>query len=122
MACHYKYGRRKELQVGEHLELRGFQWQRSPGSRGPIDLMVKGNKRRAPLLAIQVKSTRALSISGNRLNQAELTNLLSTAKEYEAIPILALVSRNYVWFLEVPDGTILSEGQLRPLRHSYFDK
>jgi Holliday junction resolvase len=98
MASHYQYGRRKELKVAEHLERRRFQRAHSRGSRGAVDLFAKGKSRRAPLLAIQVKSTRSLSISGKRLSETELTKLVSTAKAHQAIPILALVSRNYVWF------------------------
>jgi Holliday junction resolvase len=41
MANDYKYGRRKEFQVGEFLERRGFAWGCAVGSRGPADLVAQ---------------------------------------------------------------------------------
>jgi hypothetical protein len=38
MASDYKYGRRKERQIGEFLERRGFSWVCAPGSRGVVDV------------------------------------------------------------------------------------
>src|SRR5437899_2888611 len=73
MSSHYAYGKRKELQLAEFLQRRGFNWERNPASRGPVDLIaVKGRLR----LAIQVKATRSNSTSYTRLSRQEETRLL----------------------------------------------
>jgi Holliday junction resolvase len=41
MASDYAYGERKELQVGEFLERRGYDWGRAAGSHGAVDLVAK---------------------------------------------------------------------------------
>ena len=74
MASDYGYGKRKELQVGEFLQRRGFAWGRASGSRGVVDLIAKKGHQN---LAIQVKSTRDLSISYTRLTPSEEANLLA---------------------------------------------
>ncbi len=61
----YRYGRRKELQVGEFLERRGWAWAVSRGSRGPVDLLAERGRTR---IAIQVKATSSDAISYNRLS------------------------------------------------------
>ena len=116
MASDYKYGRRKEHQVGEFLERRGFSWGCAPGSRGVVDLFAKRGRQS---LAIQVKATRDLSISYTRLTLDEQAKLLDYSEGSRALPTLALVSRNYVWFLSVPDGQELLKGSLRPLKYQY---
>ena len=113
----YAYGRRKELQVAEFLDRRGFTVARSPVSRGAVDLLAwKGRKR----LAIQVKSTRKDRISSARLGPAGTRRLVESALSNRAQPMLALVSRNYVWLLRVPDWAILMRGALRLLEYDYI--
>jgi Holliday junction resolvase len=119
MASDYKYGRQKELQVGEFLERHGFSWGRAAGSRGVADLVAKKGRQN---LAIQVKSTRALTISYTRLSLSEEAALLAYTDGNKAVPILALVTRNYVWFVRVPDGKELLKGTLKPLKYHYYDK
>jgi len=116
MASDYKYGRRKEYQIAEFLERRGFSWVCAPGSRGVVDVLAK---RGHQSLAIQVKATRGLSISYTRLTLDEEAKLLDYAEDSRALPTLALVTRNYVWFLTVPDGQELLKGSLIPLRYQY---
>jgi len=116
MANDYKYGRRKEFQVGEFLERRGFAWGCAVGSRGPADLVAQKGRQH---LAIQVKATRDLSISYTRLTPREETNLLNYTDGNKATPVLALVSRNYVWLLRLPDGEELLKGNLKPLKYEY---
>jgi Holliday junction resolvase len=70
-------------------------------------------------LAIQVKATRDLSIPYTRLTLDEEAKLLDYAEESTALPALALVTRNYVWFLSVPDGQELLKGSLKPLKYQY---
>lgn len=116
MASDYKYGRRKELQVGEFLERRGFAWGRTLGSRGPFDLIAKRDR---VSLTIQVKATRGMSISYTRLAIREETNLLKHVEGSRAVPVVALVSRNYVWLVRVPDGAELFKGGLKTLKYQY---
>jgi Holliday junction resolvase len=116
MASDYKYGRRKEHQIGEFLERRGFTWVCAPGSRGVVDIFAKRGRQS---LAIQVKATRDLSISYTRLTLDEEGKLLDYAEDSRALPTLALVTRNYVWFLSVPDGQELLKGTLKPLKYQY---
>src|SRR5260221_3498939 len=110
MASDYKYGRRKEHQIGEFLERRGFSWGCASGSRGVVDVFAK---RGCQSLAIQVKATRDLSISYTRLTLDEEAKLLDYTEGSKALPTLALVTRNYVWFLSVPDGQELFKGSLK---------
>ncbi len=116
MSSHYGYGRRKELQLGEFLERRGFEWARAQGSRGPVDLMaVRGRLR----LAIQVKATRSDYSRHTQLSGEGETRLIRSAAARRATPTLALVSRNYVWLVSLPDETVIGEGELRPLHYEY---
>ena len=116
MASHYHYGKRKELQLGEFLERRGFAWARAQGSRGPGDLIaIRGRQR----LAIQVKATRKDRTSYARLSQEEEQALVRSARARKAIPALALVSRNHVWLIRIPDETLLGQGELKPLNYVY---
>jgi Holliday junction resolvase len=119
MASDYAYGKRKELQVGEFLQRRGYEWGRAPGSRGAVDLVAKKGRQS---LAIQVKATRALSILATRLTPQEEENLLRFTDGNTAIPVLALVSRNYVWLMRVPDDEELLKGNLKPLKYLYPDQ
>lgn len=119
MGSHYGYGKRKELQVAEFLEVRGFGWERSVGSRGAIDLIARKGSRR---LAIQVKATRRDYSNYTRLTIQEERALLRSASRFKARPILALVSRNYVWLVTVPHDTVLLEGNLARLRYDYPDE
>jgi Holliday junction resolvase len=119
MVTAYTYGRRKELQLAEALERRGFSWERAKGSRGPVDLVA--NKGRLNL-AIQVKSTRSDVISYTRLRIRHEENLLSVIAGTRATPVLALISRNYFWLLRIPDGMELLKGRLVPLRYRYLDE
>ncbi len=91
MSSHYGYGKRKELQLGEFLERRGFDWERAQGSRGPVDLIAK---RGALRLAIQVKATRSDFTNYTRLSPQDETRLIRSAARHRARPTLALVSRN----------------------------
>jgi Holliday junction resolvase len=74
----YGYGRRKELQVGEFLERRGFHWRRAPGSRGSIDLLAENGEIRC---GIQIKATRKDLISYARLTIDSERRLLMIGKE-----------------------------------------
>lgn len=116
MSSHYGYARRKELQVGEFLERRGFCWERSPGSRRPVDLIVVRSRVR---LAVQVKATRSELTSYTRLSPRDETRLVRSAAARKARPALALVSCNYVWLLSVPDEDLIEQGELRPLGYDY---
>ncbi len=116
----YKYGRKKELQVGEFLGRRGFEWDRSPASRGAADIIAKKSKK---IFLIQVKATRKDETSYfKKLSIDEEKNLIKQAKKFKVFPILALVSRNYVWFLSVPSGRILLKGELRPFKYDHRDE
>jgi Holliday junction resolvase len=119
MSSHYGYGRRKELQLAEFLERRRFEWGRAVGSRGPLDLIANRGTLR---LVIQVKATRRDSTSYSRLSQRDETRLLRSAAARKARPALALVCRNYVWLLSVPDQQLIDEGELRSLRYEYPDE
>jgi Holliday junction resolvase len=116
MSSHYRYGRRKELQVGEFLERRGFSPARAQGSRGPVDLMAEKGRLR---LAIQVKATRADTTSYTRLGPADETRLKRSAAARRAEPALALVCRDYLWLVSVRDERLIMEGDLKPLRRDY---
>ena len=116
MSSHYSYGRRKELQVAEFLERRGFACGRALGSRGPVDLVAEKSTLR---LAIQVKATRDDFTSYTRLRPGDETSLRRSAAPRRARPVLALVSRNYVWLISVPDQDLMVQGELKPLRYEY---
>ncbi len=116
----YFYGRRKERQVGEFLERRQHACYRSPGSKGPVDLFVKKGRR---LWAVQVKSTRKRVARYTACLTPQAENLLIRySRSVGGQPVLAIVIRNHVWFLSVPDARLLLEGQLRSLRYFYDDK
>lgn len=115
----YGYGRRKELQVGEFLERRGFHWRRTPGSRGSIDLLAENGEIRC---GIQVKATRKDLISYTRLTIDSERRLLREAGKLGVEPLLALVSRNYVGFFVVPSGKLLLKGKLKSLHYEYDEK
>jgi len=119
MISNYKYGKRKELQVGEFLQRRGFLWGRAHGSRGPIDLFAQKGSR---ILAIQVKSTRKTSISSARLTQCEEDRLLEACYGRRETAVLALVMRNFVYLVRVTDRKILFKGDLKPLKYLPFTK
>jgi hypothetical protein len=70
-------------------------------------------------LAIQVKSTRCDFTSYTRLSLNEEMCLIRSATPWEARPVLALVSRNYVWLFSVPNQDLMVEGELKPLRYEY---
>ncbi|HEX7320181.1 MAG TPA: hypothetical protein VF399_07490 [bacterium] len=111
---HYQYGRRKEFQVGEFLKRRKYQWSIARGSRGPIDVMaVKGRRK----WAIQVKSTRKISISYARLTIDDEKKLVMSAKRKNAIPVLALVVGNSVGFFKISNRDLMLRGKLRPLQY-----
>ena len=116
MSSHYGYGKRKELQLGEFLERRGFDCQRAQGSRGPVDLIAK---RGALRLAIQVKATHSDFTNYTRLSPRDETRLIHSAAARRARPTLALVSRNYVWLLSVPGEDLIGKGELKPLHYEY---
>jgi len=116
MSSHYRYGRHKELQVAEFLGRRGLHWGRAQGSRGPVDLVAE---RGALRLAIQVKATRSDFTSYMRLRRRDETGLIRSAAARKARPALALVSRNYVWLVSVPDGNLTERGELRPVQYEY---
>lgn len=108
MASNYGYGRRKEFQVAEFLERRGFKLGRARASRGPVDLVAK---RGTTHLAIQVKSTRKDSTEYTRLSQRQEVSLIRSAAPRKAKPALALVCRNYVFLLSVPDQGLMDKGE-----------
>lgn len=112
MVPEYRYGRRKELQVGEHLERNGWRWGVSRGSRGPVDLVAERGDHR---IAVQVKATRAQSISSARLSDTDARRLERSAARLGATPVAAFVAQNDVWFESVPEGKALAEGRLKPL-------
>jgi Holliday junction resolvase len=115
----YRYGRRKELQVGEFLERRGFNWKRAAGSKGSIDLVAwKGRVR----LGIQIKATRKDYISYTRMDIDSEQRLMRDAKSLKVNPMLSLVSKNYAWFITVPDGKLLLEGELKSLKYDYEER
>ena len=116
MSSNYSYGRRKELQVGEFLRRRGFECRRARGSRGPVDLVAQRGRLK---LAIQVKATRGDSTTYTRLGPRDEARLLRAATARRARSALALVSRNYVWLVSVPDDKVIVEGDLKPLRYDY---
>lgn len=120
MANHYLYGKRKELQVCEFLE-RVFAsvCNRARASRGIIDIFARMGSMR---IAIQVKATRSLSISSSRLSVNEERRLLAAVRGTKTIPILALVTRNQVYLIRVPDYEVIWDGELRPLRYEYPDE
>jgi hypothetical protein len=70
-------------------------------------------------LAIQVEATRSDFTSYTRLSQGEETRLVRSAAARRARPTLALVSRDYLWLVSVPDQIVIKEGKLRPLRYEY---
>lgn len=119
MVPHYIYGRRKELQIGEFLERRGFDWGRSPGSRSPIDILAQKGRMK---WAIQVKATRKPYTTSGRLSQEHEHELMNSASRIRAMPILALATRNYVWLVAVPAEDLLLKGRLMPLKYIYDDK
>jgi Holliday junction resolvase len=116
MSSHYGYGKHKELQVAEFLERRGFKWDRTPASRGPLDLIAAKGRLH---LAIQVKATRSDFTRYTRLSRRDETRILRSAAVRRARPTLALVSRNYLWLVSVPDEILIKEGELRLLRYEY---
>src|SRR5258708_14697219 len=119
MSSHYGYGKRKELQMGEVLERRGFKWGRAASSQGPIDLIAARGRLR---LAIQVKATRSEFTSYIRLSPRDEIRLIRSAAGRKASPTLALVSRNYFWLISVPDEILIEEGTLTTLRYLYPDE
>ncbi len=102
--------------MGEFLERRGFHCARSRGSRGPVDLVAC---RGALRLAIQVKATRKDFTDYTRLKHQDEARLVRSAAARRARPVLALVSRNYVWLLSVPGEELIGKGELKPLRYEY---
>jgi len=116
MAAHYKYGRQKELQVAEFLERRGFTCARAQASRGAFDLLAERGRMR---FVIQVKATRSDIATSGCLNSVALVRLRRSASARGARPTLALVSRNYLWLVLVPDLAILTKGELLPLRYGH---
>jgi len=116
MSSHYGYGKRKELQVAEFLERRGFECGRAQGSRGPVDVIAERGRLR---LAIQVKATRSDVTSYTRLSCRDETRLIRSAAARSASPALALVSRNHVWLVSVPGEELIVEGELKVLRYEY---
>lgn len=119
MLTHYKYGRRKELQVGEMLERYGWSWERSPRSRGPADLFAK---RGSLCMLIQVKATRKRVTTYTRLSQDEEDKLMTRAQKKGYVPVLALTTGNYAWIITIPDERVIIKGALKPLMHDYLDE
>lgn len=119
MSSHYGYGKRKELQVGEFLERRGFEWWRTLGSRGPVDLIASRGRLKP---AIQAKAARKDFTTYTRLSIDGEEALIRSAACRKALAALALVSGNYVWLVTVPDEAILAKGKLLPLSYEYPDE
>ena len=112
----YKYGSRKDFQFCEFLERRSYKWRIAKGSRSPIDVIAKKGRRK---WGIQVKATRKNYISYTRLTIDEENKLIRIAKRKKATSILALVTKNYVWFVTVPDEKLMLRGKLKPLQYEY---
>lgn len=112
----YRYGRRKELQVADLLTRNGWDCAVAKGSRGAVDVVAVRGQARA---AIQVKATRADSISTSRLAPREQTRLIRAAANLGARPVLALTAGNRVWFDTVPEGPTLATRKLKPLRRDH---
>lgn len=119
MLQHYPYGRRREIQVAECLERRGFDRMRSPGSRGPVDLFAR---RGRPTLAIQVNATRGNSIEYARLSAREESKLLRETRRTGAVHVAAFVVRNEAWFVDVRDGEEFDRVRLRTHKYEYDDE
>lgn len=114
----YTYGRKKELQVAEFLERRGFKkWLRSSGSKGPMDIVaIKGRT----LWGIQVKSTRTDIMPGmDKILDKDLPRLIQQTKKHKLKPMLALVFRNDVRLVDLKSDKIILEGKLKPLQYTY---
>jgi len=75
--------------------------------------------RKGVRLAIQVKATRSSCASEACLSIPAEERLLAEAKSQRATPTLALVSRNYVWFVRLLDRAVIGEGELRTVRYDY---
>ena len=109
----------KNIRLVSFSKRKGFFWYRSPGSRGVGDIVAKRNGR---IWLIQVKATRKDYTSYTRLTIDGEKKLLNAARRYKAAPVLALVSRNFVWFISVPEEKLLLKGELRPLKYDYRDR
>jgi hypothetical protein len=44
------------------------------------------------------------------------------SRAYRAQSVLALASKNFVWFVNVPEGKLLLKGEVRQLKYDYLDK
>lgn len=117
------YGRKKELQVGEFLERQGFRWGRSPGSRGPFDIVAQKGRQ---VWGIQVKATRGDLKSAIARAEAEIGSLrrvassLSRELQCPVKPVIAIVQGNYAWLIDVEEEPrLLEEGWLEELHYGY---
>jgi Holliday junction resolvase-like predicted endonuclease len=116
-----RYGTKKELQVGEFLERRGFKWERVQDSRGAFDLRAR---RGSECWLVQVKATRSGGDPRAAFRRAldEAPALRNEAKRYRKCrPVAAVVEGNYVWFFDVSeqDARLIMEGELKELRREY---
>jgi Holliday junction resolvase len=92
----FRYGAEMERVVAEVLRAKGWSVALSNGSRGPYDLTAV--KRRRTWL-VQVKATRRPVTFIEKLPSGERIDLVLTADQKRATPVLALVAKRWVFFL-----------------------
>lgn len=100
----YKYGRNKENKVGMFLTRKSWKVWITKGSRGPWDLYAKKGSRK---WCIQVKATRKTRTGTSKLSVEAARKLKIAAARKKAIPVLALLAQNNVWFLSVRNHRLL---------------
>lgn len=86
----YAYGRQKEKQIGRVVceMIGGTSFRRSKGSRGPSDVTVYYDGRRA--YDIQCKASRAKSKHVNMPSYQEIINLINYSKRRGTTPLIAI--------------------------------
>jgi len=103
----YRYGIRKERQVGKFLGRHGFRWRQVPGSRGPFDLVAR---RGSECWLVQVKATRSGGDPRAAFRRAldEASALRDAARQYRRVyphcsfrPVVVVVEGNYALFFDV---------------------
>lgn len=100
----YRFGRRKEQQLGRFLYEEGADVELSPGSRGACDLHVRWSGARA--WCVQVKATRHGG-DFRGVTAAEARRIRAKARQRGALPVLASMSGNEVVFLSLESGRLL---------------
>ena len=69
-----------------------------------------------------MKATRNESTAYTCLDIDGERALIRSAASERAQPVLALVARNYLWLVTVPDEQLLAEGNLGALKFDYPDE